>query len=154
MVNLLRFLSFERRKSTPAGRVPPNAVLLPGSKSKQKCLLLRRACSLPSVCGVYKLRWVRFTTVYSAGPGPIERPLLLYCSIFVVAARVSSLHQLPASTQFVLQVSLATSPCDAASCHSVSQRFVKLLKLIENIFFLCWYAVCNRNHTNEATPLI
>ena len=40
MVNLLRFLSFVRRKATPAGRVPPDAVLLPGSKSKQKCRLL------------------------------------------------------------------------------------------------------------------
>jgi len=40
MVNLLRFLSFVRRKTKPAVRVPPDAILLPGSKSKQKCLLL------------------------------------------------------------------------------------------------------------------
>jgi hypothetical protein len=40
IVKLLRFLSFVRRKAKSAGRVPPNAVLLPGSKSKQKCLLL------------------------------------------------------------------------------------------------------------------
>jgi hypothetical protein len=33
-------LFFEQLKSKPAVRVPPNAILLPGSKSMQKCLLL------------------------------------------------------------------------------------------------------------------
>jgi hypothetical protein len=40
IVNLLLFMSFEKLKAKPAVRVPPNAILLPGSKSMQKCLLL------------------------------------------------------------------------------------------------------------------
>ena len=38
MVNLLHFVVL--REPKPAGRVPPNAILLSSNKSMQKCLLL------------------------------------------------------------------------------------------------------------------
>jgi hypothetical protein len=34
------FFYFEKQNTITAVRVPPNAILLPGSKSMQKCLLL------------------------------------------------------------------------------------------------------------------
>jgi hypothetical protein len=46
MVNLLPFVFFLRAK--PAGRVPPDAILLSGNKSMQKCLLLAEGISLAS----------------------------------------------------------------------------------------------------------
>ena len=40
MVNLLPFFFFFESKTESAGRVPPDAILLSGNKSMQKCLYL------------------------------------------------------------------------------------------------------------------
>ncbi len=45
MVNLLPFIFFFKLKAKPAGRVPPDAILLSGNKSMQKCLLLAEGIS-------------------------------------------------------------------------------------------------------------
>ena len=46
MVNLLPFFFFMKfLKAEPAGRVPPDAILLSGNKSMQKCLLLAEGIS-------------------------------------------------------------------------------------------------------------
>jgi len=46
MVNLLpSFFTFKSSKPKPAGRVPPDAILLSGNKSMQKCLLLAEGIS-------------------------------------------------------------------------------------------------------------
>ena len=48
MDNLLALLFYFRiykTKSKPAGRVPPDAILLSGNKSMQKCLLLAKGIS-------------------------------------------------------------------------------------------------------------
>ena len=46
MVNLLPLCFFLKTK--PAGRVPPDAILLSGNKSMQKCLLLAEGISSTS----------------------------------------------------------------------------------------------------------
>jgi len=48
MVHLLPLLYYSwiyKTKSKPAGRVPPDAILLSGNKSMQKCLLLAEGIS-------------------------------------------------------------------------------------------------------------
>ena len=47
MVNLLLLFFFTTyfTKTKPAGRVPPDAILLSGNKSMQKCLLLAEGIS-------------------------------------------------------------------------------------------------------------
>ena len=47
MVHLLSFVFFLKAK--PAGRVPPDAILLSGNKSMQKCLLLAEGISFAGI---------------------------------------------------------------------------------------------------------
>jgi len=49
MLNLLPLLLFLKTK--PAGHVPPDAILLSGNKSMQKCLLLAEGISFASFLG-------------------------------------------------------------------------------------------------------
>jgi len=106
---LLHYITEDEKQPRPAGLVPPHDILLPGSKSRQKCLLLRRACCAPAVCGVYKIRCVRFTTEHSTEPGPLERPFLL-CRCLVWW-----LSELPAfpNTQHPTPCSLLLAPCSS-----------------------------------------
>ena len=60
MVHLLPSLFyswFYKIKSKPAGRVPPDAILLSGNKSMQKCLLLAEGISFAGFL------WHQHTTV-------------------------------------------------------------------------------------------
>ena len=48
LLPLLYYSWIYKTKSKPAGRVPPDAILLSGNKSMQKCLLLAEGISFAS----------------------------------------------------------------------------------------------------------